>query len=127
MINHKHHNRKEPGKNSSYFIIPYVSTSARKFIKYFKNISFCKLAFSCYDHLKKFIKVHKDIFLPSLSQANVVYKINCFNCDASYVGQTKRTLNTRVASTKTTLGETLHKSRLLRITIYNQIILIGMV
>jgi len=60
-----------------------------------KNIFFCKLAFSCYDQLNKFIKVHKDI-LPSLSRLNVVYKINCLNCDAPYVRQTKRTLNTRV-------------------------------
>jgi len=96
MINRKFHNRKELVKNSSYFVIPYVSTIAKKFIKYFKNISFCKLAFSCYDQLNKFIKVHKDT-LPSLSRSNVVYKINCLNCDASYVGQTKRTLNTRVA------------------------------
>jgi len=36
--------------------------------------------------------VHKDILL-SLSRSNVVYKINC---DASYVGHTKRTINTRV-------------------------------
>jgi len=40
--------------------------------------------------------VHKDK-LPSLSRPNVVYKIECSNCEASYVGQTKRTLNTRVS------------------------------
>jgi len=60
-INHKHLSRKEPENISPYFIIPYVSFIAKKFIKFFKNISFCKLAFSCYDKLNKFIKVHKDI------------------------------------------------------------------
>jgi len=60
-----------------------------------KNISFCKLVFSCIDKLNKFIKVQKDI-LPTLSRPNVVDKINCLNCDASYVGQTKRILSTRI-------------------------------
>jgi len=48
------------------------------------------------DKLNKFIKVHKDI-LSTLSRPNVVYKINCSNCDASYVGQTKRILNARIS------------------------------
>jgi len=94
MINHK-----QPQRTWKKFFLLHYSLClyhCKKFIKYFKNISFCKLAFSCYDQLNKFIKVHKDT-LPSLSRANVVYKINCLNCDASYVGQTKRTLNTRVA------------------------------
>jgi len=93
--NRKEECRKKPENISLYFIILYVSFIAKKFIKFFKNISFCKLAFSCYDKLNKFIKVHKDI-LPTHSRSNVVYKINCLNCDASYVGQAKRTLNTRV-------------------------------
>jgi len=54
------------------------------------------LAFSCYNKLSKFIKGHKNA-LPSFSRSNVVYKINCLDCDASYVGQTKRTLNARVS------------------------------
>jgi len=37
----------------------------------------------------KFIKAHKDP-LRVASCANVVYKINCQNCDASYVRQTKQ-------------------------------------
>ena len=43
--------------------------------------------------LKKFIKVHKDP-LDSFSKSNVIYKINCNDCDASYVGQTERKLKT---------------------------------
>jgi len=79
-----------------YFTIPYISSIAKKFIQYFKNISFCKLAFTCYNKLNKFVKVHKDP-LPVASRPNVVYKINCQNCDASYVGQIKRILNTRIS------------------------------
>ena len=45
--------------------------------------------------LCKYIKVHKDRLL-NASRKNVVYKISCNNCDASYVGQTGRLLSTRV-------------------------------
>jgi len=78
-----------------YFTIPYVSCIATKFIQFFKNISFCKLSFSCLNKLNKFIKVHKDL-LSTSSRSNVVYKIECSNCDASYVGQTKRLLKDRI-------------------------------
>jgi len=79
-----------------YFTIPYVSCVASKFIQFFKNISFCKLSFSCLNKLNKFIKVHKDP-LSTSSRSNVVYKIECSNCDASYVGQTKRLLKDRIS------------------------------
>jgi len=39
------------------------------------------LVFSYYNKLNKFIKVHKDA-LPLSSHSNVVYKINCLDCDA---------------------------------------------
>jgi len=45
------------------------------------------------------IKAQKDT-LPKGHNKNVVYKLNCKNCDASYVGQTKRRLNTRVIEHK---------------------------
>jgi len=79
-----------------FFVIPYVSAIANKVKKFFKNISFTRVAFACYNKLNKFIKVHKDT-LPISARPNVVYKINCLNCDASYVGQTKRALDTRIS------------------------------
>lgn len=35
--------------------------------------------------MKNFIKVHKDS-LPTFDSMDVIYKLNCINCDASYVG-----------------------------------------
>jgi len=45
--------------------------------------------------LEEIIKAQKD--LPNYSKKNLVYKISCKNCDAIYVGQTKRKLNTRIS------------------------------
>jgi len=42
-----------------------------------------------------FVKTHKDKEQLS-SNNNVVYKVSCKNCDASYVGQTKKQLKTRL-------------------------------
>jgi len=54
-----------------------------------------KLAFFNLNKLRRFIKVHKDI-LPKESNKNVVYKIECKNCNATYVGQIGRKLKTRI-------------------------------
>jgi len=40
------------------------------------------------------------MFFRFLFRSNVVYQINCLDCDASYVDQTKRTLNTRMSEHK---------------------------
>jgi len=53
------------------------------------------LAFSITNSLSNFIKTGKDQLNVS-SYCNVVYQINCNDCEASYVGQTKRRLNTRI-------------------------------
>jgi len=91
--------KNEENPRLPYFTIPYVSCIFEKFTQFFKTITFGKLAFSCYNKLNKFIRVHKDALSLS-SRSNVVYRINCLDCDASYVGQTKRTLNTRIMEHK---------------------------
>jgi len=55
----------------------------------------CKLAFTIPNTLKNFIKKDKDK-LEHENNQNVVYKISYDDCDASYVGQTKRQLKTRI-------------------------------
>ncbi|KAL6418881.1 hypothetical protein ACFW04_011716 [Cataglyphis niger] len=54
-----------------------------------------KLSYFSLNKLHRFIKVHKDQE-PKASSSNIIYKINCDNCDASYVGQTGRQLQTRI-------------------------------
>jgi len=53
----------------------------------------------CFYCLNKFggiVKAYKDI-LPKLSNKDVVYKLSCKNCDASFVGQTSRQVKTRIS------------------------------
>jgi len=45
--------------------------------------------------MRNFVKVHKDP-LPIYDSMDVIYKLNCIDCDASYVGQTGRQLRTRI-------------------------------
>lgn len=53
------------------------------------------LAFTVNNKLNSFIRLYKDPLL-KLHHSNVVYKINCLNCEALYIGQTKRKLLTRI-------------------------------
>jgi len=74
-------------------VIPFIKNIAPKFIP----LSYLNknLAFLILNKLNCFIKVHKDP-LPDEHKTNVVYRINCLDCNASYVGQTKRQLITRI-------------------------------
>lgn len=53
------------------------------------------MSFRGVNSLKSFIKVHKDK-IETGSRNNVVYKISCKDCNATYVGQTKRLLKNRI-------------------------------
>ncbi|KYM98184.1 hypothetical protein ALC62_11175, partial [Cyphomyrmex costatus] len=54
--------------------------------------------------LSSFIKVHKDKLNKFQSQ-NVVYQINCQDCNASYVEQTKRQLKTHINEHRNNIWE----------------------
>ena len=86
---------KEDNKNKKWFcipmVIPYISTKISKLLK---NVPFLCMAYRGINKLNRFIKVQK--VLSRSSQSNVVYKIDCKDCDASYVGQTGRCLKTRI-------------------------------
>lgn len=81
-----------------YFIIPYIKSVAEKFFGTAKRLDY-KLSFTVAKDLKCFIKNHKDYF-KKFSHSSVVYKISCMDCEASYVGQTKRKLSTRINERK---------------------------
>lgn len=80
-----------------FFTIPFSLSFPRGFISNIKNYTNRRLAYTVNNKLKSFIRLHKDP-LPELHHSNVIYKISCLDCDASYrrVGQTKRKLITRI-------------------------------
>ncbi|KAM0737118.1 hypothetical protein ACS0PU_000211 [Formica fusca] len=86
------------GKTVSYFTIPYVPAISEQFKRITKDLN-VRLSYQSLNKLNSFIKVHKDP-CPLTARQNVVYKIGCNDCDASYVGQTKRQLNTRILEHK---------------------------
>jgi len=80
--------------NKKYLVIPYI----RKISEVMASIidkSKCVVGYKGLNKLSEFIKVQKDKSA-STSNSNVVYKVNCNNCDTSYVEQTKRQLKTRL-------------------------------
>lgn len=96
-INKSESQIKTNDENISYFTIPYVpsiSDNFKNYLNHYKDLG-VRLLFCSLNKLSRFIKVHKDS-LTSASAINIVYKINCNNCDASYVGQTDRKLQTRM-------------------------------
>lgn len=53
------------------------------------------LAFTVGNKLNTVVKLHKDS-LSKMHQSKIVYKLCCKTCEASYVGQTRRQLRTRI-------------------------------
>jgi len=88
ITNNKSNNEKK------ILVFPYVNPLT-KFITSNIDNSKALIGYRCLNKLNQFIKVHKDID-PPLNRNNVIYKISCKNCEATYVGQTKRQLRTRV-------------------------------
>ena len=77
-----------------FFIIPYVKNISEKFNS-ITNRHQLRIAFSCNNKLNTFIKTGKDK-LELEDSKDVVYRIDCQDCDALYIGQTKRKLKTRL-------------------------------
>jgi len=84
-------------------VLPYVQPLS-EFISSNINKSKASIGFRCLNKLSRFIRVQKDRDCASFKN-NVVYKISCKNCDATYVGQTKRQLRTRIREHKNNLKQ----------------------
>ena len=95
-------NTSEEVEKISWFTIPYVPSISERFINIFRNPDI-KTAFYSLNKMSKFIKVQKDV-LPISSCKDVVYKISCRDCDASYVGQTCRQVKTRISEHRNHIG-----------------------
>ncbi|KYN26684.1 hypothetical protein ALC57_03945 [Trachymyrmex cornetzi] len=78
-----------------WFVIPYTLTTSDKFSSICKNENL-KLLYFNNNKFNRFTKVQKGI-LPKYCNKNMIYKIECKDCDASYVGQTSRKLSSRIA------------------------------
>jgi len=78
----------------NFFITPYIKPISNKISSLFHK-SDITVGYRCLNKLSAFIKVQKDHIQTSACN-NVVYKFQCNDCDASYVGQTKRQLHTRL-------------------------------
>jgi len=76
-----------------FFIIPYIRNIS-EITATLINRSLFTVGYRCLNKIDNIIKVHKD-HTEHIHKSNIVYKIHCNNCDASYVGQTKRQLKTR--------------------------------
>ncbi|KYN35113.1 hypothetical protein ALC56_10583, partial [Trachymyrmex septentrionalis] len=78
----------------SWLTVSFIPFHTEKFKRFNKND--IRVSFRSPNKLNKYIKVQKDI-CPHTSRNNIVYKISCNNCDASYMRQTSRKLKTRIA------------------------------
>ena len=95
ILNNNGNNTK---KENKFITIPYIKGLSEFICKSFKDTGF-SMGFRCFNKLNRMIKVQKDT-TPTIKNNNVVYKIRCNDCDASYVGQTKRQLGTRIKEHK---------------------------
>jgi len=84
-------------------VLPYVNPLT-EFISSNIDSSKAIMGYRCLNKLSQFVKVHKDIG-HSLCRNNVIYKIFCKNCEATYVGQTKRQLGIRVREYKNNIKQ----------------------
>jgi len=85
--------RKLKKTEKNFFTISYVRSISESFLPITKKYGF-DITYSVPNTLNRFIKRCKDKIDPKSQNDCCVYKINCLNCDMSYVGQTKRQLNT---------------------------------
>ncbi|KYN29879.1 hypothetical protein ALC57_00670, partial [Trachymyrmex cornetzi] len=86
-------NNARTNESASWLTVPFIPLHTEKFKRL--NCNDIRVLFRSPNKIGKYIKVQKDK-CPPTSKRNVVYKISCNNCNASYVGQTGRQLKTRI-------------------------------
>lgn len=84
--------------NHKFIAIPYIEGLSELIASSIKK-SNIKIGYRCLRRLNGYIKPQKDKNELS-NNSNVIYKINCRDCNATYIGQTKRKLGTRLKEHK---------------------------
>ena len=79
-------------------VLPFFKEMECVMKNFFKKYN-TNVVFSTINKLNSIIILGKDKNV-KYNNANLVYKINCNNCNASYVGQTSRRLNVRIKEHK---------------------------
>ncbi|XP_071573520.1 uncharacterized protein [Temnothorax nylanderi] len=74
--------------------IPYIKNCSESISKALRNKEF-DVVYTVPKKLDRIINRGKDR-LESAKRMEIVYEIDCLNCDACYIGQTKRNLATRI-------------------------------
>jgi len=80
--------------NKKIIVLPYINKISESIADTIDKLQYI-MGYRVLNNLGRFIKVHKDTN-DLLTNNNVVYKISCKNCNASYIGKTKRQLKTRI-------------------------------
>jgi len=93
-ISNKEDKKLKQSDRMEFFTIPYVNSVSEGFLPVCRRFGF-SMSYSIFNTLKRYVKRGKD-GLDVLSHHDVVYKIKCNNCGATYIGQTKRQLGTRI-------------------------------
>lgn len=91
--------------STPYFSIPFTKGILKKFVLAVQNYTNRRLAFTVNNKLNSSIRLHKNS-LSKLHYFNVVYKISCLKCEASYIEQTKRKLFTRMKEHRSDINKT---------------------
>ncbi|XP_018306455.1 uncharacterized protein [Mycetomoellerius zeteki] len=89
-------NNKKVEKKQIYFTVPFIAGISERIKNLLKKTNIIKIAYKGINKLSNYIRVQKDK-LPHFMHTDVVYKVECRDCDASYIGQTGRTLKIRIS------------------------------
>ncbi|KYQ51407.1 hypothetical protein ALC60_09486 [Trachymyrmex zeteki] len=90
-------NNKKVEKKQIFFTVPFIAGISERIKNFLKKTNIIKIAYKGINKLSNYIRVQKDKLPHFMFHTDVVYKMECRDCDASYVGQTGRTLKTRIS------------------------------
>ncbi|XP_011861774.1 PREDICTED: uncharacterized protein LOC105558604 [Vollenhovia emeryi] len=99
LLRHRHNtNTNDPPTESlerkNYLTIPYINGISEEIGRILSKFNM-NIVFTVPKKLDVIIRKGKDKII-NTKQTELVYKIDCINCDATYIGQTKRHIATRI-------------------------------